>query len=296
MANSIKPHPMGSDRREQRGTAAARSRWLGTGATAASGGALMAVTAPVLLVQARTTWQAPGVRSVDEVLGAFLLTAGGVGAAWLALWATIVSLALLAAAARGSATPVERLAASRATPRLVRRALATGLGLSLLAGTAPAMASSDLEAVDLGWDAAVARAIAAPAPASDASATARSADHPQHSVPATPVRTPTAAVAAGDGVTTVATTENTGAARATGTPTAADPDLPPAPGAHVVARGDSLWAIAAAHLEPGATDGAIAAAWPRWYDANRTTVGDDPDHLTPGLVLLPPAAHPTTGG
>jgi len=56
----------------------------------------------------------------------------------------------------------------------------------------------------------------------------------------------------------------------------------------VVRRGDSLWALAARHLGPGATDAEIAAEWPRWYTANRATIGPDPDLLLPGQVLRPP--------
>jgi hypothetical protein len=62
----------------------------------------------------------------------------------------------------------------------------------------------------------------------------------------------------------------------------------PSPG-HVVVRGDSLWSIAAAHLGPGATAAEIAAEWPRWWQANHASIGDDPDLLVPGRVLMPPA-------
>ncbi len=60
----------------------------------------------------------------------------------------------------------------------------------------------------------------------------------------------------------------------------------------VVVRGDSLWAIAANHLGPAATDEQIAAEWPRWYAANRLTIGPDPDVILPGHILTPP--RPTT--
>src|SRR5690606_11743195 len=90
-----------------------------------------------------------------------------------------------------------------------------------------------------------------------------------------------------------------------GTPSAADtpsaphvPDTPSAPGprdapdapaaTYVVRAGDSLWAIAAAHLDPGADDDAVAAAWPRWYAANAAILGPDPDHIHPGQILLAP--------
>jgi nucleoid-associated protein YgaU len=59
-----------------------------------------------------------------------------------------------------------------------------------------------------------------------------------------------------------------------------------------VVAGDSLWLIAARRLGPDATDAAIAAAWPRWYAANRTVVGADPDMIIPGQVLTAPSAAP----
>ena len=55
-------------------------------------------------------------------------------------------------------------------------------------------------------------------------------------------------------------------------------------------RGDSLWAIAARHLGPGATDAEVAREWPRWYAANRDTIGADPDLLLPGQVLRVPGS------
>jgi len=57
----------------------------------------------------------------------------------------------------------------------------------------------------------------------------------------------------------------------------------------VVMAGDTLWAIAARHLGAGADDAEVAAAWPRWWEANRHTVGNDPDLLLPGQRLVVPA-------
>jgi nucleoid-associated protein YgaU len=57
----------------------------------------------------------------------------------------------------------------------------------------------------------------------------------------------------------------------------------------VVRRGDTLWSIAARSLGPGATADEIAREWPRWHEANRHTIGNDPDLIRPGQVLLPPA-------
>jgi nucleoid-associated protein YgaU len=61
-----------------------------------------------------------------------------------------------------------------------------------------------------------------------------------------------------------------------------------------VRRGDSLWAVAARHLGPGAADAQIAREWPRWYAANRDVIGDDPDRLVPGQQLRPPTTITTT--
>lgn len=60
------------------------------------------------------------------------------------------------------------------------------------------------------------------------------------------------------------------------------------PPRHVVATGDTLWAIAAAHLSADASNTAVDRAWRRWYAANRAVIGPDPDLITPGQLLLPP--------
>jgi hypothetical protein len=57
----------------------------------------------------------------------------------------------------------------------------------------------------------------------------------------------------------------------------------------VVEPGDCLWTIAARNLGHTASNAEIAAEWPRWYAANRTVIGADPDLLLPGMVLDEPA-------
>jgi hypothetical protein len=59
----------------------------------------------------------------------------------------------------------------------------------------------------------------------------------------------------------------------------------------VVQSGDSLWRIAAEHLSVRPTPRRIAAAWPRWYAANRPVIGDDPNVIVPGQHLHPPSEH-----
>ena len=56
----------------------------------------------------------------------------------------------------------------------------------------------------------------------------------------------------------------------------------------VVRRGDTLWDIAARALGPNASVAEIAASWPRWHAANRSTIGPDPDLILPGQLLRPP--------
>lgn len=67
---------------------------------------------------------------------------------------------------------------------------------------------------------------------------------------------------------------------------------PAQPGAEertvTVVAGDSLWRIAARDLGAFATDAEIAGHWPKWYAANKDTIGGDPQRLLPGQVLIAP--------
>jgi nucleoid-associated protein YgaU len=57
-----------------------------------------------------------------------------------------------------------------------------------------------------------------------------------------------------------------------------------------VQSGDCLWSLAARALGPDATSSEVAAAWPRWWAANRDLIGTDPDLLRPGLRLRVPTS------
>lgn len=94
-----------------------------------------------------------------------------------------------------------------------------------------------------------------------------------------------------------AATTNVAGASAT-EPSAARPDLdwprgaPPAEPV-LVRPGDSLWRLAAQQLQaagtPTPSQAQVAQAWPSWWSANRSLVGDDPDLIQPGMRLSPPA-------
>ncbi|WP_199423529.1 LysM peptidoglycan-binding domain-containing protein [Actinotalea solisilvae] len=207
------------------------------------------------------------------------LAVTGVGTAAAAVLSVGCLLLVVAAAARvGGAVPagVERVAA-RLTPRVLRRALALGVGGLLVAGPAAA-AVPDPAGPDLGWTASV---TAGPAGASPVAAAvpvglASAAADPAPPAPATADR---------------ATTVRTSGTHA-GTPPPASTPLDA--GVHVVVAGETLWSVAADHLGGGATDAEIAAAWPRWYAANAGVVGDDPDLVLPGQVLHAPSAASAT--
>ena len=73
--------------------------------------------------------------------------------------------------------------------------------------------------------------------------------------------------------------------RSVPTPSVVASPAPNADARYVVAAGDCLWTIAARFLGPGATNRAIDRGWRQIYDANRTSVGENPSLIRPGLAL-----------
>lgn len=67
---------------------------------------------------------------------------------------------------------------------------------------------------------------------------------------------------------------------------------PTEPPTVVVAPGDTLWDLARRHLGPDPSTAEVAAAWPRWWEANRGAIGADPDLLAVGLRLVVPTGGP----
>ncbi len=239
-------------------------------------GVLLVAGAALLLGAALVTDAAwVGARSGREQGPATLLATASATASdallgWLALSAALETLAHLPGRLGGACARLS----SRVTPALIRRVVATVAGASVGALALPATAMADggpggarpvATAPAVGWTTGTQRE-----PAS-------SAVDPAPVVAFTPTRPVVRPVTAPG---PLAPTRDTATSRAPG-------------GSAVVHRGDSLWGIAARHLGAGASDAEVAAEWPRWYAANRSVIGADPDVLLPGQVLLVP---PPVGG
>jgi resuscitation-promoting factor RpfA len=182
-------------------------------------------------------------------------------AMWLvAAWVAVAITAGVAAALPGTAGRLGATVARVAVPRAVYRIVAGAAGLGVL--VTPGLAAAS----------------AAPMSPTSASTPTPTPDWPTDSAVPTP-QWPTDA--------------------------ARHPDRLPVPQRHrakpapahrraaartvVVRAGDTLWGIAADHLPGRATPERVAAAWPRWYAANRTVIGDDPNLIVAGQQLRTPS-------
>ena len=213
---------------------------------------------------------------VDAVIEVAVAGVGALVAAWLAAGALLATVCVVVRAAGASWRAGERLV-HRCAPQVVRKALVlavgAGIGLGVATGASaavpePSASVAAVEAVpdDLGWTVTT--------EATPTAAPPITAAEPSPGPDPTTAPPPVAAAAP---VTEAAVVEITAAAQ----PATAPDDI-------VVAAGDSLWAIAARHLPPGATDAEVAAAWPRWYEANSGVIGADPGLIQPGQVLTVP--------
>jgi resuscitation-promoting factor RpfA len=249
---------------------------LGAGALTVSG---------LLAAHLGSAWRAfplaglrTGVVSSDTLAQAVELPLVLVGTALAAWWG--LSLLLLAAlcgvrtAGSESRTLLRWIHA--VAPAFVRRLTVVGVGAGLALSAVPAQAAETVP--DLGWTSTVTTVGSAPtddglttgftnpgADRSDPGPSPAPVDGPEETV--SPVAVPVEEAA---------------------TPAPSPPAPSPSHTPVVVQAGDSLWSVAASHLPDGATDAQIAEAWPRWYDANRDVVGDDPDLVRAGTVLVTP--------
>jgi len=253
-----------------------------------------------------TAVRASGPDAAEDLL---VLGAAGVGAvllAWLGLGVTLSALS----AAPGAVGRLATVAAEHVAPAAVRRLTAAVLGAAIATAAAPAAhADSPFPAPPL----TTTTSQTAPAPDPAFGITVRAPVVDAVPDPGTTtgrvatvldpgfgagIRTAPATTSAPAPSTTTTTAPGPASAKETRTPPALGP-LGPAPrtpsrssGARnvTVARGDSLWAIAARHLGPHATRRQVAHEWPRWYAANRKVIGPDPNLIRVGQVLTAPTS------
>ncbi|MBU4214622.1 MAG: LysM peptidoglycan-binding domain-containing protein [Cellulomonas sp.] len=237
-----------------------------------------------LALAVRSPGVAPG---VDVLVELGVVAIGALLAGWLGVSAALAAACLVARTAGHVWRDGERLV-TRLGPAIVRRMLTVTVAAGIGLGTA--MGAQALSAVpasvtvitadpgDLGW------------PVTDPTAVpGEQAASP--TAPAPTVGTPTTETPTEEAPTVERPTEE---APADATPATTPTAVPVPSGAGATSRvvvqpGDTLWDIARRSLPEGASEAQIADAWPAWYEANRQTVGADPDLIQPGQVLLAPA-------
>ncbi len=204
----------------------------------------------------------PSMAGVDGLLIAVVSTAAAVIAVW---FSACVALAVFAAVPGQVGGLMDRWSRPF-VPRAIRRLVAIALGTALVgAGTSgcaapPVSVPRPSVVASVGQSALSEASVSAPSPGFVAAA-------PSPLLVPTPRRSATPVPPA---------------PRPAGNP-------PGQPRSQVIVhRGDTLWTIAARALGGRATREQIAAEWPRWYAANRSVIGPDPDLITVGMVLRDP--------
>jgi LysM repeat protein len=194
-------------------------------------------------------------------------------ALWLAaLWLGVGLAAALLTALPGLLGRVAGATARRLLPGLLVRITAGAAGLSVLA--APALAGASTPNITPGFT---------PAPGASSTAPSWPLDHPQPGAAVPwPSDPPASTPARPDSALTPASTSTS-----TSTEQLASPNQ------ITVRPGDSLWALAARSLPPGATAAQVAASWPALYAANRPQIGSNPALIHPGQILQ--ASPPPSG-
>lgn len=244
-----------------------------------AGTAVLATLLGRFTLQAVQALAAPGGGSssgadLETFLAAAVAAIGALVAGWYTLSASIGTCCTLARAVGSTWQAGELLLRRRGAPG-VARLVGAGTGALLTASLvlAPAQADSPEPAPDPAVAEDLTWAAAAEGPTASASAEDTTDDT---SAEASPANASPAEASAAES-SPAPSSPATGARPSTRTD-----------GDYVVQNGDTLWAIAALHLDPGATTARVAAAWPGWYEANRAAIGADPDLILPGTVLHEP--------
>lgn len=249
---------------------------------------------------------------VDELLGVGAAVAGAGIVAW---W--ILSLVCAAVTALLDRTGRTRAAAAtrRLSPAFMQRLVLGALSVHLLAGPAAhaAVTGPGPEWAPTQGQFSSAPAIPATEEPAKAETGAAATDPVQDQTPQASAGTPATVPEPSSAPQQVPSREPAGAVEAAPpstfnpgwqpAPPVTDPGMLAAPATRAsagegglpdegvtVQAGDTLWDIAARHLGPGVSDLDIALQWPRWYEANRSVIGQDPDALLPGQILQPPLA------
>lgn len=247
-----------------------------------------------------------GTATFDEALGGV----AAIGAWALLVWIVLVLAGTALAAVPGVVGRASSRAVSAITPVATRRTARLALGVAVaagpvVAGAGPAAAHSPGgtaggpvatqvagDASDLPLVERPTRPDQTPRPAQPVSVASLTGDPSEPETPEPPAthgrETPEQETPEPD-TPELKTPERETPERETSGPTV-ERDSPEPPTHVMVQRGDSLWTIAARHLGPDASDAQVAAAWPRWYEANRDVIGDDPNLIMPGIALTPPDA------
>lgn len=209
----------------------------------------------------------------DALVATVALALGALAAAVLTAGCAMLAATSCATALGRRWTRTEAFA-TRLVPRVLRRALAVGLGAGLTLGLGTTAVADE---IDVGW------AITSGSTQTEPASGDTGAGAP--GIPAASI------------VTVAQTTTSTPAPTAAPT-RSATPEAGPAPAGvpsrQVPARtvtvqaGDSLWRITAGLLPAGSDDARIAATWPLLYAANRDVVGPDPGLIHPGDILTVP--------
>ncbi len=264
---------------------------------------------------------------IDAAVGVAVLAAGTCAAAWTTAWLAL-TLACVVAARVGRRRDALERTALRIAPAVARRFVAAALGASIAVGALPAHASDSVPVADVGWQvssststgaAAAPRATQLPSATHDAAGsgttgtqradvTAQPPAAQRRSAPTAPrsrASTPSPSTSPASIAPTQDTTTPQEQARSEDSQARKDAPVTSqrkpstrattSPGRETVTvrSGDTLWALAAQSLGSAATDAQIAHEWPRWHDANRDLLGDDPHLIRPGEVLTVPT-HPST--
>jgi hypothetical protein len=225
--------------------------------------------------------QAPG---VDDLLGSVAVAAGLAIVAWW-IFAVLAALAVAVLARCGRRRAADR--AGRFCPAFMRRLAVAALSAQLLAAPLAQAAVPPAGPAPAPTQAATLQAQWAP--------TGKAQPAPEdHGVPSgllsTPIapdpRFPVPAAVRPDWRPSPPVTDP---GLLAAQPIRAAQGTPPAGHEVTVLAGDTLWDIASQQLGPAASDVDVALHWPRWYEANKAQIGENPHVLLPGQILQAPS-------